>query len=59
MVLKKNFQNSADGWYKLLSKEEGDSFNLPIEYSKEKDEQIQQKLDEIKDGINILSSQVS
>merc|ERR1711935_670964 len=43
-------KNSADGWYKLLSKEEGDSFNLPIEYSVEKDQQIQSKLQEVKNA---------
>jgi classical protein kinase C len=51
-------KNSADGWYKLLSKEEGDSFNLPIEYSKEKDEQIQQKLDEIKNQEKLKATQI-
>ena len=31
-----------------MSKEEGEAFHIPIEYSKEKDEEIQQKMEELK-----------
>jgi serine/threonine protein kinase len=42
------FKNSADGWYKLLSKEEGEAFNLSIEYSEAKEEEIKEKMNEMK-----------
>jgi len=38
-------KNSADGWYKLLAKEEGEAFHIPIEYSSEKNREIKEKLD--------------
>ena len=63
-VLKKTknvyfFKNSADGWYKLLSKEEGEAFHIPIEYSKEKDEEIQQKMNEVKNIEDMKKTKIS
>ena len=53
------FKNSADGWYKLLSKEEGEAFHIPIEYSKEKDEEIQQKMNEVKNIEDMKKTKIS
>merc|ERR1712227_787871 len=52
-------KNSADGWYKLLSKEEGEAFHIPIEYSDDKNAEIQQKMAEMNLNEKMKNTKIS
>ena len=42
------FKNPADGWYKLLCQEEAEYYNVPIDLSEERLDELEGQLNDVK-----------